>query len=328
MKHNNRCVRFYHWEVVLSRRNYRTIELERYREFKKGVRMAEQQYTKRIIDLETGEYKDYTDDLQITTLKDRIRKKEAIEGEKKKHLIRTYNADISHFIFFVYKYCKLNDKLDQKDMTRLIFLASYVNYKGYLMNDNHKPVIKSQLMKIMKLSKQSFYDFYNKLIDLDIINDKGEKIYLKKSLFFKGAVESNKKYIQGRSYIRLYIDTIRWLYNSVPVKQHKQLGIVFVLIPYINRWHNILCLNPNESILDDVEVMTLQKLAEILGYNASYIRQLKKELLKIKLENGSRLISFVEKEPGEEKKQLIINPAVIYGESEPEYAFKLMQKFF
>lgn len=291
--------------------------------------MAEQQYTKRIIDLETGEYKDYTkDDLQITTLKDRIRKQEAIEGEKKKHLIRTYNADISHFIFFVYQYCRLNDKLDQKDMTRLIMTASYVNYKGYLMSDNSKAITKNQLMKILKLSKKYFYEFWNKIEELKIVSEENGKIYLRKSLFFKGVVKENQKYIQGKKLTRLYIDNIRYLYNNIAISQHKQLGIIFMLIPYINHYHNILCMNPNESIIDDVEVMTLKKLAEILGYNASYIRQLKKELLKIKLEDGSKLITFVEKEIGEEKKQIIINPEVIYGDNEPEYAFKLLQKFF
>lgn len=289
-----------------------------------------EQNIKRVIDLTTGEYKDYksSDNLQITTIADRTKKKEYIEGEKKRQLIRTYNADISHFIFFIYKYCKLNDKLDQKDMTRLIMLATYVNYKGYLMNDNSKAITKNQLMKILKLSKQSFYDFWNKIEDLKIISEENGKIYLKKSLFFKGSVKEHKKYIQGKSLTRLYINNIRYLYNSVPVKQHKQLGIIFMLIPYINHYHNILCTNPNESILDDVEVMTLQDVLKILGYNASYISSLKKDLLKLKLEDGRNLIIFAQKEIGEKKKQIIINPEVIYGDNEAEYAFKLIQKFF
>ncbi|KNY26347.1 hypothetical protein [Pseudobacteroides cellulosolvens] len=291
------------------------------------------------IDAETGERTEFTKDDKpiILTEKDRHKQaelrdkqKKALQKENKVFFMKDYNKEISgSFIFMIYRYCKSKKDLTQADLTRLIYLASFVTYEGILTFDNRTVLTKQNLNQlVLKLHKETFYTFYNKIVKLKIIEEKEDKLYLNKAHFFKGFPAEHKKFILKRNYIRIYIDAIQHLYKNTPVKNHKQLGIIFMLIPFINRYWNILCTNPDEQNLELLNILTLDNLAAILGYNKKYLFQLKKELKKIKLADGKNVLIFIEKDIDSNKKEICINPKIIYGDSEPEYAFKVMEKYF
>jgi len=291
------------------------------------------------VDAETGERTDYTkeDNPIIITDKERQQQEEsrtkqrAMQKKKSQVLVmKDYNKEISgKFIFMIYQYCKTKKELSQADLTRLILMATYVNYDGVLTYDNRTILTKQNMNNlVLHLHKETYYNFYKKMVRLKIIKEEDNKLILNKSYYFKGFPADHQKFIRQRNYIRIYIEAIQYLYRNVPIKSHKQLGIIFYLIPFINRYWNILCKNPDEENLELVEVLTLDNLAEILDYSPKYLFQLKKDLKKIKLNDGKNIIIFIEKDVDSSIKQICINPMIIYGDSDPDYAYKVMHKYF
>jgi hypothetical protein len=88
--------------------------------------------------------------------------------------------------------------------------------------------------------------------------------------------------------------------------------MLFRIIPYLNNEWNIVCHNPAEVIADDVQPMTLGELSEKLGYSASHVDKLKRDLCSIKTNDGKKVIGFTDF--GEDKRtfKIIINPKVIF----------------
>ena len=287
----------------------------------------------KILNTETGELKEFTeqDGFKYSTNETReiIRSKQ--DQQQKKEFFQTYTNEYGGFIFSIFKHCKEFSKhkeLNQSDLARLIMLATYINYKGILVLSNVKAMNKNNMNQILKLGDRTFWEFYNKLIKLNIIYQEDENLYLNKKYFFKGEVSVHKAYTKQKDYTRLYINSIRFLYNNVSAAKHKHLGLIFRMIPYINLRWNLLCINPTENDLEIINIITLGELAELFDYDKKYLFQLRKDLLNIKLKDGSNIISFVECDTDITKKKVCINPQIIFGGMEVDDIFKIMEKFF
>jgi hypothetical protein len=144
----------------------------------------------------------------------------------------------------------------------------------------------------------------------------------------KGDLTTHKTYVKHKDYTRIYINAIRYLYNNVKLSKHKHLGIIFRMIPYINLKWNILCTNPTETNLDEVNILTLGDMCELFDYNSKYLFQLRKELLNIKLKDNSNIICFVECDTDITKKKICINPEVIFGGLDVDDIYKIVEKYF
>jgi len=287
----------------------------------------------KVLDTDTGELKEFTeqDGFKYSTNETREIIKLKREQQQKKEFFQTYTNEYGGFIFSIFKHCKEfsnHKELNQCDLARLIMLATYVGYNGMLLSDNAKSINKNNMNQVLKLGNETFCKFYNKLVNLNIIYQDEDKLYLNKQYFFKGEVSVHKAYIKQKDYTRLYINSIRYLYNNVSATKHKHLGLIFRMIPYINLKWNLLCINPTENNLELINIITLGELAELFDYDEKYLFQLRKDLLNIKLKDGSNIISFVECDTDITKKKVCINPQVIFGGMEVDDIFNIMEKFF
>lgn len=69
---------------------------------------------------------------------------------------------------------------------------------------------------------------------------------------------------------------MRKLYIMVQPSQHKHLGYLFKMLPYVNLEYNVLCHNPLESNLDDIQLMTVSEFCGAIGYDISNWHRLNK----------------------------------------------------
>ena len=99
------------------------------------------------------------------------------------------------------------------------------------------------------------------------------------------------------------------------ISHHVYLGYFFQVLYHVNVEYNILCKNPMEDYLYDVEPLTVQELCGTLGYNANQARRLCKACRALQFEcegRLQRLCAFVTNGiiAGE---YIILNPHIIYG---------------
>lgn len=192
--------------------------------------------------------------------------------EKQKRLEREAKRRTTKEKFFFVRSDREFELLSAATLTRLIFLGTYCNYDGVLMVSERQPMLHGDLPKILKLGKTATNDFWNEANPEYITEDANGYLHLNAILFHRGRMKRK----QCNPYQQFYHDGVRKLYNVVSSRKHKQLGYIFLLLPFVNREYNLLCHNPYETDIDKVELMSIAEFCERIGYDVTHIDRLLK----------------------------------------------------
>ena len=209
-------------------------------------------------------------------------------------------------------YNKLN--LNPADVSRFLYLATYISYNykdGNMLVKKEKGQLKhmtqKDIMKIMKLSERAYYNFIKEMKSKKLITEKDGAFYINEKYISKGKIKDNKD-----SYIRLYIDTTRYLYEHCTSRQHKQLGYVLQLLPYVDFDTNHILINDEKA-----EIRDIMKLLGVSANNKQSISTFKKSLLNFTINfqgNDYYLFGAHTFEYGKEfRTYFVINPLVLFA---------------
>lgn len=216
-------------------------------------------------------------------------------------LIREFGG----FYFSCYKNL-LKLKLDRQYIFRFIYLCTLMNYDnkvefGKAKGENGQAREKD-LQEILRLSQNETIRTKKELIKhkLIIIND-DKTISINDKYAKKGDID--KRRLKGS--VRMMEQAIQELYNKAKPIEHKKLALLIELLPHINFTHNILCHNPNESDISQIQAMTLYELAKMFNTNQT---RLKNELFKLRV-NDEIVIGLFTKPNGI---HIYVNPRVYY----------------
>lgn len=259
-----------------------------------------------------------------------VKNKNKIEGYKKKskeirEISEFIQSNEGNYIHLIYKYCyPIFDKLQAKcdgnksniHMIRLIVLASYLNFKNNLFDNNNNRIKKSSLGKIwnVKNNRKSINETYDLLIKCDYIYENEEGyIMINDNLMVKGAINDFKKLHKQDSnltYTRLFTKNIQDMYEGTEPKARKQLANLFKILPFINFKHNVFCSNPTETNFDNLDLLNWTDLANICGYESkSNITKFKKDLWDLEIFGKCTVGQFSCKKGY----YIAINPKIYYG---------------
>lgn len=271
---------------------------------------------KELIDKDTGEivltlYEG--DNLVIHRESQKEAIKKSKENKKLNNEIKRINKELGGFVFVLFKYSNVlleqHPEITQEDITKLFYLSTYVDYDGNLIFNN-KLMSKKNMQNMLQLSKNAFYTFFNKMENLGIFICKNNNIIINKSYFMKGDID--KEILENYDYTRIYIKSIRYLFENVPKRQHRLLGNYFKLLPYAHRQTNILCWNP-DSNEQDILPLSSKDLQNILSMHRHTIESFINKMLDVKLETGESIIIFVKNNRNNNKLPSFLNPKVLYG---------------
>lgn len=244
--------------------------------------------------------------------------------------MKLYNDFYGGFVFSIFKYHNLildNFKdINESDITRLFYIATFVDYNGYLIFDGNK-VVKNDLKLKIKLTKSYFYQFFMKMIKSGLLlEDDDNFIKVNRKYFYKGEID--KKLFKSYSFTRVYINTIRYLYENINSNDCKYLGYLFKMIPYIHYETNILCWNPDCNY-KDIDVILTGDLPELLNSHNNTVKNMINGLLKIKLKNKKTAITFIKNNVNDNKLPIIINKEIFYaGKFDLPNGQKYIDKWF
>lgn len=276
---------------------------------------SKKEIVKILADIETGETIEIHkgDKLKITSLEQRNAIQKSIKTKELNELTKEWNSQFGGFVFILFKYSNLilekNKEITPEDITKLFYLSTYVDYNGFIIYEDSQ-MNKTTMMKILNIKKRRFDTFFKRMKDANIFIYENKIIKINTDYFIKGVI--TRDIHLNNNFTRLYINSIRFIYENVNISSHSQLGIYFKLIPYIHRQRNLLCHNP-DCYEDDIKLMNVNELKNILGYHRNGVRKFINSLLSIKLNNGESILVSVKNDPDEGKSFIIINPKVIYG---------------
>lgn len=166
---------------------------------------------------------------------------------------------------------------------RFIYLSTFMDFDNNLRfglkfrNKYREYMTERDLGEVLRLSRNHVTKFKQKMIKLNIlsIDKKSGIMHINSSFCHKGKLKNSLK---GES-VRVFEKGIQEIYqNSLP-KEHKRLGIMIQLLPYLNVQHNVLCWNPEESEPKSINPLTIQDVCRIIGYEVKNARRLENELL-------------------------------------------------
>jgi hypothetical protein len=275
-----------------------------------------------VMDLRTGEV---IENVNVTTQEERENYKRFLKQKEKCELKKMeIDENYKQYGNFVWLLYSVNQALEMgispEVLTKLILISTYMNYDNKLMLPNSKSMTKQDMYRLLAVSDSSCERFYNAVTSTGILTEgKDGCLCLNTDLFFKGTTQKDININR----MRLYIKSIRQLYNQAKPTEHKFLSYLFQAIPFMNVNYNMLCFNPMETDFDSVKAMQLKDYCSIIGYSPDNDRRLKTKLKKIRLD-GIPVFSFVDNASG---LFCYINPNVLYAGSKWDEV-KILGKFY
>lgn len=239
---------------------------------------------------------------------------------------KSHCNSLGGFIHMIYAKNEIlfNDlNIDKANISRIIYLATYMDYtqKGLVViqpksKDGKflpiEPMTKKVMQTTLNLGDTAFKKFLKDMKDNSLIYEVDKKYYINTDYFIKGEVENMDKAKQN--YCRLFIDTIRSIYESCKAKEHKTLATVYQLIPFVHYSNNMICNTPNE-LESNSKPMSLKEIGALLNLEDSKgnLRKLVKELESIKVfvkDKEYKLFAYIYMN---DKDFFFINPYIVYS---------------
>ena len=215
---------------------------------------------------------------------------------------------------FFFVGCNERFDLPPADITRLIYLHTYIGYDNRIMLTQKTQMKKSDLSDVLFLSEAGVRSFWEKVSPKYIAEDSGGLISKDRRAFSRGKI---KKITNGEAFLKFYIKGVRVLYENIaqnnPSKL-KYLGYLFDLLPFVNIQYNILCDNPEEKRLEDVRAITLPQFCEYIGFDFNHVSRLLSAYKNILIDVDGvkeRFCSCTGFDKSE--MQIFINPHILYS---------------
>lgn len=239
-----------------------------------------------------------------------------IDWHKEKEAMEKFEEDNGGFVFAFFRQSRMLEErfssLNSQDMVRLMFIGSYTSWKdGCLKYENGRHIKKGGLHELLKMSRNRFNAFYNRLTDEGIIVANGDgELFMNPSVFYRGSIKEYAYKTDDLQYTRMFRKTVRDLYEAYNGRSLGQLALVYAVMPFVNFKTNIVAFNPEETDEKNVRPMPLEKLAILLGYAS--VKKLKPALNRVKIDDQP-VFGFFENPHDRRSIRTVVNPRAIFG---------------
>lgn len=193
-----------------------------------------------------------------------------------------------------------------------MYLATFMSYKdGLLYYTLRQPMNKKLMMESLGLKRDAFGSFFDETTSAGLLIKDDNGYFVNTDFFMKGEVKTN-------DYVRLtkvFVNSVRKLYQSTDKKMHQYLGFVFMLLPYVNKEWNIICHNPNEEDCKQIKPMSVGDFCDHVGYDRKNAYRMIENFWNITFDwhgEKQRFCAFVyDKDKAE--MQIFCNPNIFYA---------------
>lgn len=278
----------------------------------------------------TGEVKHNVS--SMTTFEEETNKREKKGNQQKGYKYYLENIEplpkylqeqYGYFVHTRYEALLKQINYDTATAFRFIFLSTYMRYDdGYIIWRGDK-VKDNVLAMIFDVSKNTLTGIKNTLIDYELImHDTEGYIYINTQYCYRGDISKNPTYKQECT--RVFNDSIRDLYYKCKqAKDHKVVGKLILLLPYVNVYHNIICMNILEKNIEEIELPNTKQLEEILHATERNADKVTKQLLQLSV--GDKPVLMIVRHKN--CKMFVVNPRIYYGGNNMTYLLETEEYF-
>ena len=210
---------------------------------------------------------------------------------------------------------------------RYIYLCTYINYDdGYILWKGQK-IKDNQLFNIFNtenehISERFMGNIKKQLYDYDLIlRDTGGYIKVNTTYCYRGDIKDVKDY--KRHCTRVFNDSIQQLYKNSNSREHKLLGVFVLILPYINIYHNIICMNTKERNIEKLQLPNTEEFENILQCSKGNSNRQLKKLLDISVGDKPALLIIRHKNC----QMYAVNPSIYYGGTNIQHVNELNSYF-
>lgn len=265
-----------------------------------------------LVNTTTGEQRKIEAGTKLYFPEDQFYAAERREKEQKQKYRRIQSNELGNFVLLRIK--KIPANLDPATLARLTLLSTYLDYQNRLMLTSNIPMRKTDLPRILNLSERAAKGFIAEIKEKYLIVRDGD-LYLSKE-YYRG---QDKKYKKD-SKQKLYIESTRRLYYALKPREHRYFGYIVRIIPYINREFNILCKNPDETVFDRIEPLSIGEICDLVKYDSHHSNELLEGLTKCMFlydgENQSLCAIVKSSGNGVVGYGMFVNPRILYNGSD------------
>ncbi len=238
------------------------------------------------------------------------------ERERKNEQIRRVNSPLGKF-FFVPSDEQFKG-IAPETVTRLIYLSTFMDYENNrLMVSKRISMKRKDLVTVLNVSKATVSRFWKEISPTYIVESANGLLFTNKDVFKRGRIQ-NRKFLQ---YQKFYINGVRKLYEATETKNHKRLGCLFKLLPFINIEFNLLCYPKYimETDLEKIELISIYEFCRWIDFDVKHLNDLVSAYRNICFDVNGRCERFcVLSYDGVNKRnaKICINPHILYNGSD------------
>lgn len=201
-------------------------------------------------------------------------------------------------------------------IARMFFLASFLghgNNRLYL-TERSTALKKADLADVLSISTAAFYRFWREVEGQYLTEGDDGAVEVIGGDFFRDAIAGHRSENEEPCFHRVFIEAIRELYRQTDANQHKNLGRLFMILPWINREWNVLCRNPDEDNLEKLEYLTLPEFCQLVGWNQTQTARVLEayRTLTFTWDGRRQYICAYLVDRVSKTERLVINPAILY----------------
>ncbi|MEG1562321.1 MAG: hypothetical protein RR365_01090 [Bacteroides sp.] len=188
----------------------------------------------------------------------------------------------------------LLQELSASNLATLIFLSTYMIYDGRIGRSEHYIFDKHIIAALTRMDRAQYCRFFNPMCDSGFISCNDGQYSLNQEIFKRGSIGKERpREQQGGEYrCKLYATGIRELYElhwkagkeKIP---HSKLGNLFRLIPFMNRYYNVICENPLEKNPDLIRPMTNMNIGTAFGLGYTWANKMENLFLNTSISVGA-----------------------------------------
>lgn len=239
-----------------------------------------------------------------------------IEIFKSNHEMSEFQKEHGGFVFLFYQVNKsmsmYTNNLTKPDVTRLLYLTTYAAWEtNKIQYDNGREISDKDLSMLLRLQPRQYNEYIKRLINNNILTiDIDNNKYISEHICKSGSLNKKQLLKQNIQYTRLFKDTVRNLYENASVREFSRLSTIYMILPYINLYTNVISHNPHESNEDKIIPMSIVELADKLGYT-NYTK-LKNAMYKTMFEDEYSF-AFISMVNDRRKMKILVNPKIMYA---------------
>lgn len=199
---------------------------------------------------------------------------------------------------------------------RLVYLSTFLKWNdGALLFTQRSKMSRDNLPEVLGLSRQTVSRFLDEVSPNYIALDDERHLYMNPKLFYRGKIGRHGK---SASWRKIYIDSVRKLYRMAGKNNHRYLGYVFKMIPFISVEYNGLCPDIFEKDLSLVQFMTDADFCNRIDYDYSAVSRLKRIYRKIRFDVDGHTEPFCAFVETGDSTRIFVNPHILYNGTRPD----------